>query len=238
MISIHVSAVCHVRDGYTGKVMRPSAILCTLDGVPCRPVCKEEGCLVLTNLPHGPHRLSLCCQGYQEEWVEFEANRGTREIEVTMKPGAGYPFRERVTRLTLTVLEKKAPAAGQAVWLAAAGQEIRIAQTKAEAGEDNLRVFCKGTAVPGAYLIEDGKDSEIVVLRAVEGENAVLAAPLQKSHSRSKQFLPAQRYRTGEDGTLSAVFRAPCTARVYAEGVGLVGSAELSEGENELTVKL
>ena len=238
MISIHVSAVCHVRDGYTGRVMRPSSLVCALDGAACRPVGKEDGCLVLTNLTHGPHRLSLRSRGYQEEWVEFEADGGTREIDVTMKPGEGYPFRQTVTRLTLTVMEKKIPAAGRVIWLAAAGPELKIAQTKAEAGESEPRLFCKGTAVPGVYLIEDGKNSEIVFLRSLEGEKGVLAAPLQKDHSRGRQFLPAQRYHTGEDGVLSAVFRAPCAVQVYAGDAGLVGSVELSEGENQLTVKL
>lgn len=237
MISIHVSAVCRVRDGYTGQIMRPSAITCALDGIPCRPVGKEGGYLVFTNVSHGSHCLSLRCNGYQEEWVEFEADGGTREIDVTMKPGAGYPFRQPVTRLTLTVLKGKKTAAGRAVWLAAAGQEMRIAQTKVEAGEQELRLYCKGTPVPGTYLIEDGKKSEIIVLRALEGEKGILAAPLQKDHSRSKQFLPAQRYHIGDDGIVNAVFRGPCTAQAYTEKEGLVGSVELSEGENQFTVR-
>lgn len=238
MISMHASAVCHVRDGYTGRELQPSALICAIDGAPCRPVGKEGGYLVFLNLPHGAHRLSLRCQGYQEEWVEFEADGGTREIDVTMKPGPGYPFRQTVTRLTLTVLEKNAPASGRVLWLAAAGPELKIAQTKVEAGETETRIFCKQTAPPGAYFLEDGKDSEIVILRGIEGEQAVLAAPLKNSHSRSKQFLPAQRYRTGEDGTLTAVFREPCTVQVYAEGAGPAGSVALNEGENRSTIKI
>ena len=32
MITIHASAVCRVRDGYTGQPLAGSALLCTLDG--------------------------------------------------------------------------------------------------------------------------------------------------------------------------------------------------------------
>ena len=242
MISIHVSAVCRVRDGYTGRELPPSALTCTMDGIPCRPVCKEGGYLVFTNLSHGSHHLSLRGRGYQEEWVEFNSSDAgsVREIEVTMKPGPGYPFRQTVTRLTLTVLEKNAPVPGRMLWLAAAGPELKIAQTRAEAGERETRIYCKGAAVPGAYLVADGKNSEIVALRAVEGEKAFLTAPLKNSHSRGRVLCPAQRYRTGADGSLTAVFRTPCTIQVFSSfgSAGLLGSIELSEGENHSTIKL
>lgn len=238
MISIHVNTVIRVRDGYTGQTMRTSTLACTLDGVFCRPVCKEGGYLILTNLTQGSHRLSLRCRGYQEEWVEFDADSGTHEFDVTMKPSEGYPFRQEVTRLTLTVLRGKTPASAQTIWLAALGPELKIAQTKVEAGETAMRIFCKRGAPPGAYLLEDDKNSEIVVLRGIEGEQATLAMPLKNSHSRSRQFLPAQCYHTGADGTLIAVFRTPCTAQVYAEDMGLVASIELTEGENHSTIKL
>lgn len=238
MISIHASAVCRVRDGYTGRELPASSLLCTLDGFSCRPVGKRGGYLVLTNLPHGLHRLSLRCRGYQEEWVEFPAGDGTVELDVSMKPGEGYPFRQAVTKLKLTVLEKKNPAAGRTVWLASPGPEMKIAQSRVEAGERALRVYCKGAAFFGPCLIEDGKNSEIVTLTALEGEQGRLALPLGSGHIRGRPLLPAQRYRAGEDGVLNAVFRAPGPVQVYVEGWGLTASSSLSEGDNELTVKL
>ena len=80
MITIHASAVCHVRDGYTGRAMEPSSLLCALDGAPVRPLGKPGGYLVLLDLSHGDHRLSLRCHGYQEEWVDFRVGSGTREL--------------------------------------------------------------------------------------------------------------------------------------------------------------
>lgn len=181
MISFHASAVCRVRDGYTGRPLLPAALLCTLDGAPCRPVGKQDGYLILVNLTPGRHRLSLTSRGYQEEWVEFDADSGTRELDITMKPGPGYPFRQTITRLRLTVLEKKAPAAGRQLWLACTGRpELKIAQSRAEAGDSQLRLYCKGPevpALPGVYLIADGKDSEIVGLRTLREELGTLAAP-------------------------------------------------------------
>ena len=242
MIIVHASAVCRVLDGYTGQPVEASALLCTLDGRPCRPVGKPGGYLVLINLADGPHRLSLRGHGFQEEWVEFSAGAGTLEMDVTMKPGPGYPFRRPVTRLALTVLERGAPAAGRQIWLAAPGRpELKIAQTRAEAGEQQLRIYCKGPnapALPGTYLIADGGDSEIVLLRALREEMGALAAPLSRGHSRGKRLLPAQRYHTGADGVLSAAFPGPCTVELWEGAGGLLASIELAQGDNRHTISL
>ena len=242
MITMHVSAVCRVRDGFTGRAIEASGLVCALDGAPFRPVGKPGGYLVLVNLPGGTHRLSLRCQGYQEEWVEIRSGRGTQELDVTMKPGEGYPFRQEVTWLTLTLLEGGEPAAGRQLWLAAPGPaELKIAQTRAEAGSTGLRIFCKGAAapaVPGTYLIADGADSEIVFLRALEEEMGELLEPLRRGHSRSRALLPAQRYHTGADGTLRAVFPEPCTLEVCSAAGALLASLKLTQGENRQTVQL
>lgn len=242
MISIHASAVCRVLDGYTGQPLEGSALGCILDGTPCRPVSKPGGYLVLVNLTPGEHRLSLNCHGFQEEWVVFRADEGTRELDITMKPGAGYPFRHTVTRLELAVEVGGRPAAGRQLWLAAEGQpQLKLAQTKAEAGESRLRLYAKGPegAVPaGVYLIADGSHSEIVGLRSMQEETGTLAAPLRYAHSRGKLLLPAQRYHTGADGTLTAVFPSAGVVQVYDEDAGLLATLTLEEGKNRQTISL
>lgn len=242
MITFHASAVCRVRDGYTGQPLQGSALVCALDGAALRPLAKAGGYLVLLDLAPGRHRLSLRSHGYQEEWVDFQAGQGTQELEITMKPGKGYPFRGEITRLELTVTEQGRPAAGQQLWLAAPARwELKIAQTRAEAGYDQFRLYCKGpeSAVPpGPYLIADGADSEIVFFRGLDGEMGSLAAPLARPHSRSRPLLPAQRYHTGPDGTLSAVFQGACPLEIYQEGRGLLASLALEQGENRHALTL
>lgn len=242
MITLHASAVLHVRDGYTGSPLEGSGLLCTLDGAPIRPLAKAGGHLVLLDLPHGPHRLALRSTGYQEEWVDFQAGTGTLELEVTMKPGAGYPLLGDITRLELTVLDQGQPAQGLLLWLAApAGFDLKIAQTRAETGTDRFRLYCKGpqAAVPaGAYLIADGTESEIVLLRGLEDEEGALAAPLLHTHRRSRPLLPAQRYHTDAQGRLTAVLPGACTLEVYHPDRGLLASLTLEQGENRQTIQL
>ena len=242
MITFHASAVFHVRDGYTDRPLDGTGLRCTLDGAPIRPLVKAGGYLVLLNLSHGPHRLALWGAGYQEEWVDFQAGPGTLELAVTMKPGAGYPFRGDITRLELTVLENGQPAQGRQLWLAAPARwELKIAQTKAEAGTDQFRLYCKGpqTAVPaGAYLIADEENSEIVFLRGLEEEMGTLSAPLLHAHRRSRPLLPAQRYHTDQAGRLTAVFQGACTLEIYDPDRGLVASFALEQGENQQTIQV
>lgn len=242
MITIHASLVCRVRDGYTGRPLEGSALLCSLDGTAVRPLSKPGGYLILLDLPAGPHRLTLRSRGYQEEWVEFTADGRTRELEVTMKPGAGYPFRGEVTWLELTVTEQGVPAVGKQLWLAApAPWELKIAQARAEAGSAQMRLYCRGpqAAVPsGPYLISDGENSEIVYLKGLEGEMGTLSPPLLQSHGRSCPLMPAQCYRTGGDGQISAVFQDACTLAVYTREGGLLAGLTLEKGKNRQTIQL
>ena len=43
MIAFHASAVCRVRDGYTGRPLEGASLLCALDGAPGRPLVKPGG---------------------------------------------------------------------------------------------------------------------------------------------------------------------------------------------------
>jgi len=244
MIHLHVSAVCQVRDGFTGRPIESAGLRCALDGAPVRAVCKPGGYLVLLNLSEGPHRLSLRRAGFKEELTDFSVSAGSPEkLYLSLKPTEDYVFRQEAVWLHLRLFEKKEPATGRAFWLTVpTASECRIAQEAAEVGEDQFRIFCKSAAepltVPGTFLIEDGKDSEIVSLLFAEEETGKLAAPLAHRHKRSKCLLPAQQFRTDRDGWLTAVFRSGGTVAVYEDGRGTVDTLELAESRTERLITL
>ena len=104
MIAFHASAVCRVRDGYTGRPLEGASLLCALDGAPVRPLAKPGGYLILLNLSQGPHRLALRCHGYQEEWVDFPVEGGT--LEICGEAGgllASLPLERGVNRLDVRI---------------------------------------------------------------------------------------------------------------------------------------
>ncbi len=241
MINIHVSAVFQVRDGFSGRIVEGSQLRCALDGVWLRPVMKPGGYLVFVDLSEGGHRLSLQSDRFQEELVDFTVTQdGLWEGYVALKPAERYFFRRAVTRLHLIAQKGNSPLSGQSLWLTPPGApECRVAQTKAELGCTQLRLYCKAPALlplPGPVLIDDGADSEVVPLLELTGETGRLASPLKQDHSRSKIVLPAQTYRTDDKGQIFAVFPAPGTVLVYLEGLGEPKRLDLVDGDNDLTV--
>ena len=233
MISLHVSAVLLIRDGFTGQAVEGSGLFCTLNGMPVRPVVKPGGYLVLVDLPEGLHQLGIKAPRFQDERVDIPVEKGkTINLYPVLKPGAGYFVRRTAARVTL-----KLTGIEGSVWLSPPGSpECKLAQAKAAQGASELRVFCKGglgrLPIPGPFLLEDGKKSEIIVLESCRGERVLLADPLAREHGRNRRLLPAGQYRI-EQGALTAVFPQPGEVFVLCPGREGVQSAALAEGDNE-----
>lgn len=239
MILTKVSAVCRLRDGYNGRVILPAGIVCRLDGLIVRAVVKTEGYLVFTDLSAGAHTITVQAAGYLQEEMQFETGTAPAELEMVLKPGAGYPLSPGTARLYLTLTKKRTPAAGESLWLAApAAAELKLAQTRAESGSTAFRIYCRGAVrllpVPGAYLISDGKNSEITMIKSLGTEQAVLSSPLGKSHARGCLLLSAQCYCTDADGCVQAVFPTECEAELWLPERKVLKHITLSAGENRL----
>lgn len=236
MIRVKVSAVFQVRDGFTGRALEGNRLVCLLDGGAVKPTVKPGGFLVLTNLPAGEHELTLRCVGFREERISFRVeDSGLFEGYAALKPGNGYSFHSSVTWLELQV-----PAGQETVWITTpCAAECKIAQTKAEAGEREFRVYCKGNpallSIPGYFLVEDGENSEIVVLGSISNELGSLLSPLQKEHSRGRRLLPVQQYRSDGERKLRAVFSSSGSVVIWS-GEGQPVTAELREGSNNVSI--
>lgn len=239
MIHIHANAVLRVLDGFTGQPLPPSALRCTVDGMPFRPLAKDGGYYILTGLPPGEHPVTLQAPRYAGECLTVPGGpRETRSVLVTMKPGAGYRFGAAVTWLTLRVKAgKKTPAPGRRVWIAARNPllELRVAQESLSKGDTGGRLFypasMKSLSLPREFLLADGEQSEIC--RLEELEEPCFAAPLAYSHKRGRSMFPAQVYTADEAGEIRAVFREPGAVELLAEGEAKPVSFTLEAGENE-----
>lgn len=244
MIRIHADAVLRVLDGFTGRPLPPSALRCTVDGMPLRPIVKDGGYYILTNLPPGEHQVALDAPRYAGERLTVPGDRReTLNVLVTMKPGEGYRFGAAVTWLTLHVTSgKKTPLPGQRVWIAAQNPlfELRIAQDAISKGDTGGRLFypasIKTLSLPRDFLLLDGERSE--VCRVEDLEEPCFAAPLGFDHKRGRSMFPAQVYTADGEGKIRAVFREPAMAGILAEGEARPESFQLQPGENEMTLSL
>lgn len=241
MIRIRVDAVLRVLDGFTGKPPAPSALLCMVDGEKYRPTVKDGGYYVLTGLAPGQHQVVLRGGCYQDERVDITVGRREALFEtlVTMKPGPGYPFGGRVTRLTLRVGSKKGTLPHGRVWIAVRDPrlELRVAQDAIKAGEQTGRLFfpesVRSMALPCHVLLADGARSEVCRLEELEElEEGRFAAPLAFDHKRSCPLYPAQLYTADEAGIIRAVFREPLPVELLAEGTDKPVSLMLEPGDN------
>lgn len=235
MIRTSVSAVFQVRDGFTGRIVEGSSLACLLDGVPAKLIAKPGGYLVATDLCPGTHQLVLRSAVFQEERIDFSVSPGSIwEGYISLKPSSRYLFRQNVTQLHLDVSALPAPV----IWITGSDPlECKIAQTKAETGAEEFRIYCKGGAallpIPGPFLIEDGEKSEIVIFRSLAEDMVSLAAPLAGEHSRSKRLLSVQPFRPDENGQIFAAFPAAGEVVVYPQG-GSPSTHVLVNGENRI----
>ena len=244
MIRRTASAVFLLRDGFTGVTLTDGpATFCLVDGRPLRrPIWKKDGYLVLTDLASGEHVLQLKRSGYRDETVTLQVRDGdTIEDTISLKPGAGYRFPRETVRVSLALMRGKDPAAGERIWLGVVpSQRLKLAQEKAEAGDDEAHLFCEGNPallpVPGHFLMMDKTAPELVYLRSLRGETAEFFPPLERDHGRGTEFVPMQTYEADAHGTMQVLLREPgtliglCADQVY--------EAALAAGEQNLEWKL
>ena len=240
MIHRRVSAVLQLRDGFLGRPVEGNGARCQVDGAACRPQAKAGGYLVWTDLSEGMHRLTVCLPGFQPEEIAAEI-RENRVWEgcASLKPGVGYPYGRGAVSICLTIEQDGTPLADTEVWIAGAGEApLKIAQDKAAAGAQQLRLFSKASVsvlpVPGIFLVDD-KKPELVQLQAIEQGEGTLATPLAVSHARGRGLLPAQRYRTDAQGQIHVLLRSAVRLAVFYQNK--VQYAEWQTDENSVTLR-
>ena len=235
MIDRTVSAAFLLRDGFSGmKITGSSGTRCLLDGRPLRrPVWKRDGYLVLTDIAPGEHELLICRNGYRDELVRLNIGGGSPlEDTITLKPGQGYRFPPETVRVRLTLGRGNGR-----LWLGVKPRtRLVLAQERAEAGENKVRLFCGGSPallpIPGHFLLTDNKAPELVYIRSLLDENCEFSAPLAAAHERGTELIPMQSYNADPEGNVQVLLREPGTLMGFFEG--RVFSAQLNAGSQTL----
>lgn len=239
MIRRKVSAVLQLRDSFLGLTTSGAGARCTLNGYPVKPEVKNGGLLVLCDVPTGRHKLTIFLPGFLPEELALEiAPSGFQECGVELKPGKGYPYRNQAVTAALTVEADGNPLSDAEIWIAVTDSPpLKLVQ--AEVAAESIRVFRVNAAytppIPGAFLLEDVHQPELLQIVSLENEEARLSAPLAAAHSRGKPLLRAAKYRTDHDGTLSLLLHRAGRLALFHKG--RLQYAELNGGDSRLTVR-
>lgn len=233
MAQFRVNASFMIRDALTGKTLADSGLSCEVDGVPYRPVMKNEGYAVMVNLLPGEHTVTFSRYSYEKESYRFTVGNQLVFDVLTMKPAEGYRVPPCACRVKLTGAK-----AGQKVWVAQKPstklEEIKLNQATVEAGTQTMRLFMGGGAIvrmPEYRLVCDKDAPELCILSdRINEEEWKLYAPLTKNHKRGVFFYAAQSYTAKEDGTVDVVL--PMEMEFVAFYNGKLISGEAKEGEN------
>ena len=239
IIRMHVSLVLSVYDGFTGRAMPNSSVSVLLDGQRFRPEYRSGGYLVFYGLEPGEHELVLNALNFREERFSVAVTEtGREERIVSLKPSERYSFGRDVTILCLEIARESVPLSGSRVWLAPADTaELKIAQDSASEGDVSARLYTRGKeTLPGEYLIADGENSEICVILELSDGVGFFAAPLTRSHKRGTVLRPCRSYETDLNGLITAYFPRAVPIDIFVDGK--LESAVLSEGENQIALKL
>ena len=195
MIRIKVGLALKLTDGYTGEAVSGKGLVFSVDGIPKAMIEKPGGFYALTGVGPGRHELCIGSVIYRPETLFFEA--GMDLIPVTLKPGAKYSFgpgshavsvRNRGTGKITFYTGRKTQ-----------GSEIKIAQSDLAAGDRDFKLFFgsrkKLPSLPADMLIEDGPETEVLLLEDVDDDGkGIPARPLTNGHRRGCRLLPAQKY--------------------------------------------
>ena len=148
-----------------------------------------------------------------------------------------------MTRLTITATNKKKPAPGAKLWVAARSPfDPKLAQDSVSAGDVSARLYIRGDAeglrLPVEFLIVDGKDSEVCVLTSVVDSVGAFKTPLMSGHKRGVPLYPCQPHTTDANGGVTALFREPARVEVFSGAAKRLEGMDLSEGDNALNIEL
>lgn len=215
MIRINVGLVIMLTDGFTGQAPSKEGFVFRVDGRNTAGIRKEDGFVAFTNVTPGEHVLSIRSERYLP--VELPFTAGTEVIPVNLRPGPRYPYALGVRRITVEWKGKE-----EGFWLLSdSGTAIlKFAQQEVSPGDTAAKLYQEGKIgdrLPGYFLAEGSKEPEIVMMTALNQEEACFPQGFKTSHKRGQALYSAQYY--GKE-TAELVLSGKGKYRIYLPASG------------------
>lgn len=219
-ISTKVSLVVSPIDDYTAERRSGGNINVFLNELPQRPVRKNDGYYIFTNLTEGTYTLCLRSDIYLDENITVSLsclNQQNPIVYPTLKPSPNYFFTEGSTLVRASVRDTEGNAMSfvivKAVVLSHDCARARLAQDGAKKGSRQIYVFNMAgkISVGDKYLIKGKEDigSEVCQIAGTSDETHCfnLNDDLQFDHCRGELLLPVIHTRTDDRGEVVIYFR-------------------------------
>lgn len=246
MIMRKVSAAFLLRDGFTGAALsRVPFAECRIDGLPARPVFKDDGWIVFQDLEEGKHELQIRKKNFLPLVHTFIFEKGSMvEDALSLLPALGSPPPEGCTRLVLRLCGKGEASAGRTIWIGLPHPgELKLRQDSRERGGRVLKLFCRGgwggVPAPQYYMALSGERAELLFMESFQDEEALLRKPLGMDFPRGTELRRAFPLRSDEEGEVRAVLKGGRISVLYdiQNDIGRHRELSLLTGTQELVIE-
>lgn len=230
-----LSLAVRVLDAHTSEPPRQTGAIVALDDIAAKPVRKDDGWYVFTDLTEGAYRLNVSIPDYFPEQLDILVNDAHSIVYVPLKAAPSFPFRENDTLLRVVFRDDgDRPVPGLALAATITTEscaKARLMPEQTEAGASELTVGqLAGAMLPGeCYLIQsrtgEGAAERCEIAEAPDRSRTVkLKAPLARPHARGAMLLPVLRTLSSERGEAVIAFPGNRTktfdVRLRIEGAG------------------
>lgn len=171
------------------------------DGARVRCEYKPGGYFVVCDLPEGEHTVEI--RSFMLQTVIFsvmvdnspEITAAQRTQYICMNPSKKHPQAAKLPSISGSV------SGARSVFVLRGRAALKIAEDNAAKGSERLKLFGAVPTLPSAFRIMDRKGgSETVMISGFDGEEYVLARPLENSHTRSVEVVPLIEVSCNENG--------------------------------------
>ncbi|MBO9606504.1 MAG: hypothetical protein J7639_11155 [Paenibacillaceae bacterium] len=228
-----LSLAVRVLDAHTSEAPRQTGAIVALEGIAAKPVRKDDGWYLFTDLTEGAYRLNVTIPDYFPEQLDIRVNDAHSIVYVPLKAKPSFPFRENDTLIRVMFRDgEERPVAGLALTATVTTEscaKARLMPEQTEAGARELTVGqLAGAMLPGeGYLIQSRTGegaAERCEIAEAEGRTVKLKTPLVRPHARGSLLLPVLRTFSSERGEAVIAFPGHRTkafdVRLQIEGAG------------------
>lgn len=227
MVIKQLSCVFRLKDSCMNRVLSSNEAAFRCGGIRLRHEYKVGGYFVLTDMPEGDYIITVTAIGCQQENVPITvkydgSNAMDKVIFLSLNPSPQHPYAGRFPSLYAA-----AEGCTEVYALSPVGI-LRVAEDKAAAGADSLRMFAEGKnpVLPSDFLLGSGSKAETVTFTDAQSGIYRTRQPLRYAHKRSEPAQPMIRLQCGEDGRFFLLMGSAFSADKQTGKIPLTFAAE------------